>query len=213
MNPTLTTAIARDGSTARSVLTVNEAEACARLAQRSRRSDFRAGRLAAKRAASGLLDGRPARRIEVTTLADGAPRIVCLDSEGRGRPVEEELSLAHREGRAVAVVAPSGTRVGVGLERAGSVPLQMIQHNLTPLERSIATEVDPTILWSLKQAAWKALGLGSTVPIGSIELRAGPSGQLLGVEAEGLLLPVHTRVGEPWPGFLSTMVWMSGAVG
>jgi len=212
MNALLSTASARDGAEARQALTTREAAQCANLDGPRRRRDFRAGRLAAKRAANGVQRSHPHCRIQVSSLADGAPRLGFLDREGRERPCDARLSISHRDGLAVAVVAPPGVRVGVDVERAGSVPLQAVRYFLTSVEREMASWVDPTVLWSLKEAAWKALGLGRSVPFQAMELRGGADGQLLGVTVHGVFMPMHTRMSRPWPGFHAVAIWMTGGV-
>jgi phosphopantetheinyl transferase (holo-ACP synthase) len=212
MNAMLSTAIAKDGDEARLALTTQEAEQCARLAGRRPRSDYRAGRLAAKRAVCGSGSAHPHRRIQISSLADEAPRLSVLDRHGRERSLDARVSISHRDGLAVAMVAPPGVRVGVDLERSGSVPLQAIRHFLTPAERGMVMYVDPAVLWSLKEAAWKALGLGPSVPLHAMELRTDGPGQLLGVTVRDVFVPMHTRMSRPFPGFHAAAIWMTGGV-
>lgn len=208
-------AIARDGAVARFALTATELRRCAELPTRRRRSDYRAGRLAAKRAAGGLLGGLPRRRIEVITGRDGPPTVGLLDGEGIRRPAEVELSISHRDGRAVAAVAPPGVRIGVDLELAASVPRRMARHFLTDVEAKTLEDVagwsDPTVLWAFKEASWKALGLGRSVPFKALSLCWDRDGVLRGVRIyDDVFLPVHYRLGTPWPGYHVAVVWMSG---
>lgn len=212
MNAMLSTAIAKDGDEARLALTTQEAEQCARLEGSGPRSDFRAGRLAAKRAACGIGTAHSHRRIQISSLADGAPRLSVLDRHGAERPLDARVSISHRDGLAVAVVAPAGVRVGVDLERSGSVPLQAIRYFLTPAEQRMAVYVDPTVLWSLKEAAWKALGLGPSVPFHAMALCTDGPGQLLGVTVQDVFVPMHTRMSRPFPGFHAAAIWINGGV-
>lgn len=212
MNGDLTIGTAKDGAAARFSLTSREAARCARLPTARGRSDFRAGRLAAKRAASIALDRFPSRRIEVSSRADGAPTLTALDGRGTGRFVESELSISHRDGHAVAVVAPRGVRVGVDLERNGAVPIATLRYFLTPAEQAMAVSIEPTILWSLKEAAWKALGLGRSAPFTSVELRPGSTGRLVGVCVDDVFVPMHTRLSRPWPGFHMATAWTTGGL-
>ena len=205
-------ATAEDGAAARLSLTRSEAARCAGLPTAAGRSDFRAGRLAAKRAAGSLLRGRAGRRIEVWSLAHGAPSLSLLDGRGRRTPMGGVLSISHRDARAVAAVAPPGVRVGIDLERAGSVPIPRVRFFLTPAERRTAAHVDPTILWSLKEAAWKALGLGRSLPFTSLELRRDAGGRLIGVEIEGTPVPMRACLARPWRGFHLVVVWTVGGV-
>lgn len=212
MNAMLSTAIAKDGEEARLSLTTSEAEQCARLEGSAPRSDFRAGRLAAKRAACGSGTAHPHRRIEIVSPVDGPPRLSVLDRYGRERPLDARVSISHRHGLAVAVVAPAGVRVGVDLERSGSIPLQAIRYFLTSAEQAMATYVDPTVLWSLKEAAWKALGLGRSIPFHAMQLCTDGPGQLLGVTVDDVFVPMHTRMSRPFPGYHAAAIWMTGAL-
>lgn len=177
MDATLTIGTATDGATARHALTEQETEECARLACGAGRRDFRAGRLAVKRAL-------------------------------KGHDSDAVVSASRCDGRAVAVAAPAGVRVGVGLERAGSVTLPAIRAHLTSFEEGLAVNLDPAIVWSVKRAAAKALTMGPSLPLDEIELCPGPSGRLVGVYVGDAFLPMHTRITEPWPGFVMTTVWM-----
>lgn len=212
MNARMTIATATDGPAAKAALTETEARVCALLKEPTRRRDFRAGRFAAKRAAQADLHRSPCCRIEVVGGSGEPPELRIRDGQGGSRPVGRELSISHRDGRGVAVTAPLGTRIGVDLERAGSVQLSTIHDLLTPFEREIAREVDPTVVWAVKEAAWKAVGLGTSLDFADMELRADRQGRLMGIELLGAFVPMHTRIAEPWPGFIVAKVWMTGGV-
>ena len=181
MDAMLSMGLARDGSTARDLLTAEEMRTCALLPCRVQRRDFRAVRLAERRA----LRGR----------------------EASGMVVSSD----RRDGHAVAVAAPEGMRVGVALEREGSVQLHAVRDDLTTFELRLAAHMDPTILWSAKQAVCEALGLGDALPLHEIELSPEPSGQLVGAWVGDAFLPIHVRMSEPWAGFFMTTVWITGA--
>lgn len=112
----------------------------------------------------------------------------------------------------MAVVASAGVRVGIDLERTGSVPLHALRYFLTREEREMAADVDPSVLWSVKEAAWKALGLGRSVPFLTMEIRADARGLPLGVAVCGAFVPMHTRLSHPWPGFHAVAAWTRGGV-
>ena len=181
MDATLSMGMAKDGATARQLLTADEVRTCALLPCRVQRRDFRAGRLAERRA----LRGR-----------DGQGAVVSSD---------------RCDGHAVALAAPEGVRVGVALEREGAVRLHAVEGALTAFELRLAEHMDPTILWSAKRAVRAALGLGDSVDMADIELAPEPSGQLVGAWVRGAFLPLHVRLSEPWAGFFMTTVWISGA--
>ena len=212
MNPMLSIATAMDGDEARRALTAKEAEQCALLDGTTPRSDYRAGRLAAKRAARGLRAVPAHHRIQISSSTDGAPRLSLLDDQGSERPLNAQLSISHRRGFAMSLVAPAGVRVGVDLEQSGSIPLHAVRDLLTPAEREMAMRVDPAVLWSLKQAAWKALGLGRSVAFRALELCTDGPGRLLGIRVDDVFLPMHTRMTRPFPGFHAAAIWMMGGV-
>lgn len=209
MSARLTIATAIDGPAAKAALTSSEATACARLRSGQRR-DFRAGRLAAKRAAEADLRHPACCGIEIVDTGDGPPQVLVREAGGRIFEAQRELSLSHRDGHAVAVIAPRGMRVGVDLERLGSVQMAAVRDLLTPFEREIAEGLDPTVVWSVKEAAWKALGLGRSLPFADLELRADAHGRLIGVAVHGHFVTMHTRIAEPWPGYMVAKVWMPG---
>lgn len=102
------------------------------------------------------------------------PLEVAIASESSGHPVFRgpddrlagwDLSLAHGHDRAAALVAPS--RVGIDLEYLREVPPSGWRFFLTPDERAWLAEgpLGPhgeIIAWTIKEAAYKALG-GETV--------------------------------------------------
>jgi len=205
-----TTGTATDGAAARLALTGQEASSCARLPSSDRQRDFRAGRLAAKRAVMGFVGRGLSRRMEVRSRVDGFPSLSLLDPSGRWRTTAVELSISHRDGHAVAAIAPAGVRVGVDLEPAEAVPLGLARHFLTPREQDLASGGDPTVLWSLKEAAWKALALGRSLPLKALELCCEDAGGLRGVRVRGVFVPVHSQMSTPWPGYHMAMVWTTG---
>jgi len=211
-----TTGTATDGAAARLALTRYEAATCARLPSSDRQRDFRAGRLAARRAVMGFVGRGPSRSMEVRSGVDGFPSLSLLDPSGRWRTTSVELSISHRDGRAVAAIARAGVRVGVDLERVGAVPRRLAGHFLTPQELDLAGAGDPTVLWSLKEAAWKALALGRSLPLKALELccddAGGLRGGLRGVRVRGVFVPMHSRMSTPWPGYHMAMVWTTGGV-
>jgi 4'-phosphopantetheinyl transferase EntD len=204
----LITAMATDGFAARFALTAYEAAHCADLPTATGRRDFRAGRLAAKRAA-GHLRLPMGSALEVLSRADGSPRLTLVRDGGR-RFLPSALSISHRDGRAVAVLAGPGARVGVDLERVGAIQTPSLRYFLTRPERCWAAACDPTVLWCLKEAAWKALGLGRSLPLKALQLAFDDQGRLHGVRVRGAFLPLHTRLTTPWPGFHAAIVWTYG---
>ncbi|MDI7267638.1 MAG: 4'-phosphopantetheinyl transferase superfamily protein, partial [Myxococcota bacterium] len=152
------------------------------IGSRKRRVDWLGGRLAAKRlAASYLLEvvGVRVAEADIGVVADthGAP-----DVRIAGRPDLERLlpavAISHGAGRAVAVLAPrnSGTRVGVDVEAIEPRSPAFSRHVLTEREARLA-EASPlnggtlTLLWTVKEAVSKALGVGMTIDPRDIDVR------------------------------------------
>lgn len=180
MRGDLMTATATDGDSARFALSAAERVRCSELPTPTGRRDFRAGRLAAKRAATALLGALPSRCLEIRSGGDTPPTLTVLEDAGRHRAVPVGLSISHRDDRAVAAAAPARLRVGVDLERSGSIPRSHARYFLAPSEMRFASDTDVTVLSSLKEATWKALRLGRGVPF------------------------------KPWPGYHLATVWMRG---
>jgi 4'-phosphopantetheinyl transferase EntD len=76
------------------------------------------------------------------------------------------LSIAHCDGVAIAAAADSSTRIGVDIERVGEIAPEHVRYFLTPSEKCD----DASLAWVLKEAAWKALGLGLAVPFTAVQL-------------------------------------------
>lgn len=163
----------------------------------ARRADWRAGRLAAKRAVADVT-GCQLDRIRIESGRDAAPRAVLDDDRGR-RTLGLRLSLAHGNGRAVAV-ACRGARVGVDVERARALPLDWAGFFLTAGEQPGG--VDVLVCWTLKEAAWKALGLTRADPFTSLEL-VWCGAVLVGIRHAGVERSARALLCRPWPGFLA----------
>jgi len=174
-------ALALDGPLAAACLTAAERRACAALPGAVRRRDWRAGRLAAKRAVRAAR--LPAARLTV--------------------------SISHVAGRAAAVAAPAPSRVGIDLERAGAVRPAQARYFLTRAERRLARRLGLTTLWTLKEAAWKALGADDATPFAALEVHADPHGGVEGVSLHGRRHRARALVARPWPGFVLAVVWLS----
>lgn len=186
-----------------------ERHACSTLPPH-RRSDWRAGRMAARGAAAsglGLDDQEP---IVIDSAPGRAPQIrlrARLPDDPPRNPLPLALSLAHRDGYAAAAVSRGANRIGVDLEAAGAVPCSYARYFLTQRERDITCLRDPTEIWVLKEAAWKALGCDETVPFTALELQFDNQGAVTGVCLQGRTWPARAVISAPWPDYLVGVFW------
>lgn len=121
-----------------------------------RRADWRLGRWTAKAAVGHWLEMAP-ERIEILAAEDGAPE-AWLD--GAHAPVS--VSLSHRGGRALAVVAGEGHSTGCDLELIETRSPAFVREWLSPCEqRRIVDCADgeralvANLIWTAKEAAAK----------------------------------------------------------
>ena len=111
-----------------------------------RRSEWLAGRLAAK----GLLaDGGPLSRFEIAS-----------DLLGRPSCGEHLLSISHSNGWAVAAIKPDSKFLGVDLEKIEERHPAWYRDYFHPAELPAPDPSEGTRLWAIKEALMKALGLG-----------------------------------------------------
>jgi 4'-phosphopantetheinyl transferase len=127
----------------------------------ARRADWRLGRWTAKLATAAFL-GVPAAAVELRAAADGAPEALV---GGRAAPVV--VSLSHRAGLAVCMVAPAGGALGCDLELAEPHSAAFVADWFTAGEREAVACARPedralllAVLWSAKESALKALRAG-----------------------------------------------------
>lgn len=199
-------------------LTASECRLCSALPL-SRRADFRAGRLAARRAAAAAA-GVPVRSVEIEPGAAGGG---CDEDAGpaafrggavarvTGVEIAPTLSISHRDGRAVAVADRAARRVGVDMERAGTVPPGTERYFLSETEREALSFIDATTLWSMKEAAWKALGCTDATPFTSLELRFDVNQRLETVLLGGRSHPAGAEVSTLPGGYVMAVVWLEAA--
>jgi len=135
----------------------------------ARRCDWLAGRHAAKRAIAARLH-IAADQIELTSAPGAAPRASARQRNGTWTQLPLNLTIAHRDGVAIAAAFPSTASVGVDVERAGAISDAELRYFLSKGERSRIDGIDATLLWVLKEAAWKAVGPAPTTALSSLQL-------------------------------------------
>lgn len=172
----------------------------------ARSRDRVAGRAAARLAiarASGILD---ADRIVLRARRDMAPAAFLIGTRGALGELRMALSITHSAGRAVAAAARRSARIGVDLERCGSVRRDQLRYFLTPAERRGGERHSPTTLWVLKEAAWKALGCNAQTPFSAVALRFDERGCVTAVSRDGRTIGVRASLLRPWPGFICAAI-------
>jgi acyl transferase domain-containing protein/phosphopantetheinyl transferase/acyl carrier protein len=160
-----------------------EASLFRRIDSRKRRTDWLGGRIAAKRLVARFLletAGEPIPETEIGVAADplGAPDVRIAGRKDLEKLVPR-IAVSHGAGRAVAVTAPrnSGTRVGIDVERIEPRDDAFARHVLTDREAAVAEAAGfngdgVTLLWTLKEAVTKAVGVGLTVDPREVEITA-----------------------------------------
>jgi len=131
-----------------------------------RRTDWRLGRWTAKRALAITLN-LPSHiealaAIEIRPAPSGAPEAFLAD-----QPVAVPISLSHRAGAAICAVAPSGAALGCDLEVIEPRGNSFVTDYFTSEEQALVERASAsdrtrllTLLWSGKESALKALGMG-----------------------------------------------------
>jgi 4'-phosphopantetheinyl transferase len=143
-------------------LCADEAACLARLRFPKRRADWRLGRWTAKRAVAAYLKmpGCPAT-LEIRAAPSGAPKVYL-----QSRPAEAAISITHRAGRAACVVSRPGSKLGCDLEIVEQRSDAFAADYFTAEEQSLVYRAGAarhellTLLWSGKESALKALGVG-----------------------------------------------------
>jgi len=133
-----------------------ERHVLAELHMERRRSDWRLGRWTAKMAV-GIWLSVPPGRVEILAAPDGAPE-AWLDQERA--PVS--VSLSHRAGRSLAVVADAPNVVGCDLELVEPRSGAFVREWLTPAEQGLLAAYGEgerarlaNLVWTAKEAAAK----------------------------------------------------------
>jgi 4'-phosphopantetheinyl transferase EntD len=177
-------------------------------ARRSGRNAERwASRIAARRAIRSIV-GQHSQ--VVVRRRDGVPPLVRVrTNDGAQRDVS--LSLTHRDGRAAAVAAWVGTHLGIDLERLHGIDPSHERFFLTKRERSAGGGVPSAALWTLKEAAWKALRLDGSVAFHELELDIGDAFEVRGVRCRGKWRRMSATIACPWPGYVMAVVHLERA--
>jgi len=131
-----------------------------------RRDEWLLGRWAAKSLVKSIPSYQyfSADEMEIQTTSEGAPYL-CLPS---GSASQDCLSISHCERHALCALSSGpGLKFGVDLEKIEARPENFIEDYFTPSEREMVhsyplelRDLVATLVWSLKEAMLKALGVG-----------------------------------------------------
>ncbi|HEY7631643.1 MAG TPA: 4'-phosphopantetheinyl transferase superfamily protein [Thermoleophilaceae bacterium] len=149
-----------------------EREVLGQLRIAKRREDWLLGRWTAKLAVAARLATAP-ERVEVLAAPDGAPE-ASVDQ----RPVPLSISLSHRAGRALAVVADSPAVAGCDLELVEPRSHAFIREWLSPEEQALVAASSSraqlaNLLWTAKEAAAKLRREGLRLDVRNAVARPG----------------------------------------
>ncbi|HET8953228.1 MAG TPA: 4'-phosphopantetheinyl transferase superfamily protein [Solirubrobacteraceae bacterium] len=156
-----------------------EREVLAGLRVEKRRADWRLGRWTAKRAVAAVC-GVSADGLEILAAPDGAP-----DAWRAGARLAVSVSLSHRDGRAIAAVAPAPAVVGCDLERVEPRSPAFVREWLPAREQALLARLEGSeharlanLLWCAREAAAKVRreGLRLDVRRAAVELDGVPGG-------------------------------------
>jgi 4'-phosphopantetheinyl transferase EntD len=181
-----------DDSLGAADLEPHERREYAALPHNARRTDWLAGREAAKRAIATHCDV-PKGRVCLIARPDAAPIALMQNDDASWSALPLSLSISHHDGRGLAAVADSPARVGVDLARAGEIEREHHRYFLAPSERAVAERGGATLVWALKEAAWKALSLNAATPLTALELAIDETRGLRGLRLDGCWIPATAR--------------------
>ncbi|WP_158542959.1 4'-phosphopantetheinyl transferase family protein [Phytoactinopolyspora halophila] len=148
---------------------------CDRLKVRKRALEFTFGRYVAKEAARAAADGALAREsFEIRQGLFNQPILVCPD----GRDLE--VSIAHSNGVAMALVHPRACPLGIDLEVLDGRTLSTMTEHLTEHESAlmdrhpVASDRSylPAVIWTAKESLSKVFKSGLLVPFDLFEVQS-----------------------------------------
>jgi len=200
-----------DGAPGEGVLSARETGKYCSFKVEKRRRDWLGGRTALKLAVSRhLVPGMPASEIEAVPDKDGRPVLHI-----KGLPSPSPISLTHSGGYAAAAVGLGGTNaIGADLEVVEKRSTSWARDCFTDAELAVAAGNDAalTLLWTRKEAALKALGLGLSVDLKELDFSSGGPKYAGRLEElwRGLGSPVlrEETPAETPPGYALTVAWL-----
>lgn len=178
MAPLWLTACAADVPVGDAWLSAAERRVLAGLHVPARRADWRLGRWAVKQAVAEVHDVGTGY-VEILAAPDGAPE-AWLD----GGRMPLAISLSHRAGRALAVVAAGRTPVGCDLELVEPRSGAFVREWLAPAEQVLLSSRDgleharlANLFWTAKEAAAKVRREGLRLDVRGAQVELDPFGR------------------------------------
>jgi 4'-phosphopantetheinyl transferase EntD len=175
-----------------------------------RRRDWLAGRQAAKKAVAAHC-GVPPTRVRLLRRVGVAPAVLLRDDDASARAMPISISISHCNGLGLAAVADSPARVGVDLERVGQIDHEHLRYFLSPGEWRVAERAGGTFVWTLKEAAWKALQLDDATPFSALRLAIDRASTLRGVWLHGDWIPASARTWRVSRDLLAAAVYVESS--
>ncbi len=164
-HPIWATAVEADLPFSSAWLGLREQELLATLQLPHRRRDWMLGRWAAKRAMRAAADGLAGFRdseLEILAAADGAPEAWIT-----GRRAPDTISLSHRNGLGVCLLAAHGVAAGCDVELVEPRAPVFATDWFTDAEQRLVADAPPehrdvmvTLIWSAKESVLKAMRHG-----------------------------------------------------
>jgi 4'-phosphopantetheinyl transferase len=150
-----------------------------------RRADWLLGRWTAKHAVAGFLgysaETRGLAAIEILAAPSGEPRVFA-----DGEPLPVAISISHRAGVAICVVAAVGANIGCDLELVERRSEAFASDYFSVDEQRLIVRYGPSqrdlflnLLWSSKESAMKALHQGLRLDPRSIRISWKPHAECL----------------------------------
>ena len=165
-------------------------------------AERRVSRIAARRAIQRLT-GSPVS-VDIRRRVERPP--VARIRRGPADGLNVALGLTHRDGRAAAIAAPHGSRIGIDIEQTfGSNPTFQ-RFFLTTDEQHSGSDRPIGELWALKEATWKALHLDGSVGFHELQLEFDDNSQVIAVACRGARYRAVSAVSVPWSGYVMAAV-------
>jgi 4'-phosphopantetheinyl transferase EntD len=131
--------------------------------------------------------------VRLVPQIDAAPVGLLWNEDDSWTTLPLSISISHHDGRALAAVVDSPARVGIDLACTDEIEPEHHRYFLTPSELSVAERIGPSLVWALKEAAWKALSLTHATPFTALSLAIDDDSRLRGLWLDACWIPATAR--------------------